>query len=649
MAADKRIPDLPLKAALTNDMLVAVYDPAADITYKMASSVFHANTAALKKYIDDRIAELDTVPEPPTGVFWEINPVVQLSGISNQIVDVSYGKLNRAGVIVEYPAAQFTATLPTSPNLRQDAVEALITGVYNLKTGVESVTVKRPQLTADALWVADVLFTSGGGVKQSTGKVSSVTVQRDGVKGIKQTGDTLVDLGSVVPQLLTDAATVTLNGSISPNGTLIDPALLQTLAFSGTRPGYDYRVAITNANGKTVQLGVMSGVTYKGMNGGVLTELLLPFSDCTVVMYQESASVRRVAVIDGVVAETTGAANPVGRYLKADITVAVDAATNVLTTGAGILVVNGIEHAFTANNFGALTLPAAGFFRVITVFAAYNTTYGATIQTTGQTTDHRHIVRPSMHPTMLWVRDVILTNTGAIVGDAKYLTQYDADLRYPLKSDIDFSTYTGLTTAEADTDVLAVQRADKTMRKWTLARLKTYLYNALGFVKTVNGMSPSVSGDVTVPGQAPTWNYYTADGTQTAFTISGTNVAMVTFDGRAQRNTTDYSISGNTLTTVGTLPSGTVVGVQNMVTVEPNQLAIEFYFDGSATDVYTRTITSQTAGSFVATSSTNVATKAFKKNGVAATLPFTLAAADTLEVTITRTTVKTTSILTLTT
>ncbi|PRY10279.1 concanavalin A-like lectin/glucanase superfamily protein [Pontibacter ummariensis] len=61
-----------------------------------------------------------------------------------------------------------------------------------------------------------------------------------------------------------------------------------------------------------------------------------------------------------------------------------------------------------------------------------------------------------------------------------------------------FSEYVGLTSGEADTDLLAVERTDGTKANWTLARFKAYLFASLGFAKTVNNIAPDENGNITV-------------------------------------------------------------------------------------------------------------------------------------------------------
>jgi hypothetical protein len=99
---------------------------------------------------------------------------------------------------------------------------------------------------------------------------------------------------------------VTLNGALSTNGNLSNPATLTTLAFSNTTPGFDYRVAITGATAKTITLGAATGVTYKALNGDTVTSIDIPTGDCHVIVYQESGGVRKVAVLDGVATSGTG-------------------------------------------------------------------------------------------------------------------------------------------------------------------------------------------------------------------------------------------------------------------------------------------------------------------------------------------------------
>jgi hypothetical protein len=79
-----------------------------------------------------------------------------------------------------------------------------------------------------------------------------------------------------------------------------------------------------------------------------------------------------------------------------------------------------------------------------------------------------------------------------------------------------------------------------------------------------------------------------------------------------------------------------------------SSVSMEFYFPAESILTYTRTIGTLQAATYNSVSLNNVASYTLKKNGTTASLPLTLAAGNTLEVTIVRTAAGT-SILTLTT
>lgn len=81
---------------------------------------------------------------------------------------------------------------------------------------------------------------------------------------------------------------------------------------------------------------------------------------------------------------------------------------------------------------------------------------------------------------------------------------------------------------------------------------------------------------------------------------------------------------------------GTAVWGDDATLVLPRELV--FYFDAAATDDMTITIGANQKGTYTANSFTNVDSVTYEKNAVAVSLPFSLAAGDTLKVIITRTT-----------
>jgi hypothetical protein len=114
---------------------------------------------------EQRITALEAVaPDAPAGFVWIREPVVTLSGTNNETINVSEGEsqLNSDTPVI-YPAATFTRALPASPNIRLDAVEARTNSTYGIVSSAEGLTVTRPPLTANAVWVADVILSSDGG------------------------------------------------------------------------------------------------------------------------------------------------------------------------------------------------------------------------------------------------------------------------------------------------------------------------------------------------------------------------------------------------------------------------------------------------------------------------------------------------------
>jgi uncharacterized Zn-binding protein involved in type VI secretion len=267
-----------------------VQEPAVYYWGSMQKSGTDAQT--IEQYVESRIA-----PVAPTGralkneITVEINP-------SGEIV-TGAGVLLVNGVEYAFSANNFgVPVLPAAGFYRVHTIVASYSEQYGASIQkVAQVTdqqhIIRPALAPGDLWVRDIVLTATGAIPENATYLTHYEANRDYIRK-----------DSLTPQTLADAATVTLNGALSTNGNLSNPATLTTLAFSNTTPGFDYRVAITGATARTITLGAATGVTYKALNGDTVTSIDIPAGDCHVIVYQESDGVRKVAVLDG--SESTG-------------------------------------------------------------------------------------------------------------------------------------------------------------------------------------------------------------------------------------------------------------------------------------------------------------------------------------------------------
>lgn len=228
----------------------------------------------LKNYI------IGSIPPAPAGTSWVEKPVVSVDEETGTIVSITTGSADFDGVPVSYVADEETITLPASGLIRMDAVAGQPDGSYLYKVGEEAGSAVTPNLPATALWVTYLIVTSSGAVVQEPPASGQV----------------------VGPRLLTDAATVTADGSFTLNFELPLAAtpLLQTLSIANTQPGYTYQVRIKNCSGQNVTIAPVSGVDYLNIKGEVLNNVTLPSEgDCILNYYHAANSERVIEVLVG--------------------------------------------------------------------------------------------------------------------------------------------------------------------------------------------------------------------------------------------------------------------------------------------------------------------------------------------------------------
>jgi hypothetical protein len=89
----------------------------------------------------DILIDTEEPPAEPSGFVWIRKPVLTLSGTNNETINVTEdeSQLNRDTPII-YPTATFTRTLPDSPNIRLNAVEAKKNSTYGIVSSAEGLT-----------------------------------------------------------------------------------------------------------------------------------------------------------------------------------------------------------------------------------------------------------------------------------------------------------------------------------------------------------------------------------------------------------------------------------------------------------------------------------------------------------------------------
>jgi hypothetical protein len=241
--------------------------------------------------------------QPTSPGKWVSQPTVTVTnnGDGTATVSVTAGTAEFNGLTVEYDATSYPAVqLPAQGLQRQDAVAAKEDGTYAYVTGTDAQNPATPAIPAGSLLANFILLNSSGGdVTQPPTQVTVVDRVEDGnLEAV--TSNAVYDFvrASQAPVELTDAATVVFDTALSPNAGLASPALITELSFLGTRPGHDYRVAVTGVSAdRAVTLTAGAGYGYRDLSGNTVTQVTLPAGDCHVLLYHESESVRRVAVL----------------------------------------------------------------------------------------------------------------------------------------------------------------------------------------------------------------------------------------------------------------------------------------------------------------------------------------------------------------
>jgi hypothetical protein len=250
--------------------------------------------------------------QPTSPGKWVSQPTVTVTnnGDGTATVSVTAGTAEFNGLTVEYDATSYPAVqLPAQGLQRQDAVAAKEDGTYAYVTGTDAQNPATPAIPAGSLLANFILLNSSGGdVTQPPTQVTVVDRVEDGnLEAV--TSNAVYDFvrASQAPVVLTDASTVSFDTALSPNAGLASPALITELSFLNTRAGHDYRVAVTGVSAdRAVTLTAGAGYGYRDLSGTTVTQVTLPAGDCHVLLYHESDTVRRVAVLSKASEGATG-------------------------------------------------------------------------------------------------------------------------------------------------------------------------------------------------------------------------------------------------------------------------------------------------------------------------------------------------------